>query len=126
VQLPAMIAQYFESSLDSAFSVYKLMQSMGSLFSFFLSPLMSFEANLLAVTIYLFVALLSLLRLHASRAATATGYDTCWLRSLDYNAHANSFFIHAPIPYITSLEADALVGDSRKLYDPLAESARDV
>ncbi len=74
VQLPAMIAEYFSSSLDSAFSVYKLMQSMGSLFSFFLSPLLSFEANILAVTIYLFAAMLSLLRLHATRSAASAGY----------------------------------------------------
>ena len=96
VQLPAMIAQYFESSLDSAFSVYKLMQSMGSLFSFFLSPLMSFEANLLAVTIYLFVALLSLLRLHASRAATATGYDECRLQVAAVNFSISSLWITMP------------------------------
>lgn len=69
VTLPALLASYFPSSAPSAFAVYKLFQSTGTLFNLFLSPLLSFEVNIVVVAVYLLIALGALLRLHLARAA---------------------------------------------------------
>jgi MFS family permease len=66
VNIPALLAAYFPSSTASAFSVYKLLQSTGTLFNLFLSPLLSFEVNIVVVAVYLLVAMFSLIRLHRS------------------------------------------------------------
>jgi hypothetical protein len=53
-----------QNHLDSAFSVYKLLQSSGSLLAFFLTPLLSLPVNIGFVSIYVLAAFGGIVYLH--------------------------------------------------------------
>ena len=87
IQVPAIIGLLFPQHSESAFALMKLVQSLGALFSFFLSPLLPFTANVTLVLVALAVAFACVVYLHYRVADINGGGDQAGAAAATNAAH---------------------------------------